>query len=51
MFIILKTGYFQVWFLYKSDLRISTAGKHNEISKTEHFYLTKTTVAATLLTI
>ena len=27
MFIILKTKYFQLWFLYKSDLRISTAEK------------------------
>ena len=26
-FIILKYDYFQLWFLYKSDLRISTARK------------------------
>ena len=26
--IILKMDYFQLWVLYKSDLRISTAGKH-----------------------
>ena len=27
MFTILNTDYFQLWFLYQSDLRISTAGK------------------------
>ena len=27
MFIILQTGCFQLWFLFKSDLRISNAGK------------------------
>ena len=27
MFIILKTDYFQLWVPYKSDLRISPAGK------------------------
>ena len=26
-FIILKSNYFLLWFLYKSDLRISTVGK------------------------
>ena len=28
---ILKTDYFQLWFLYKSNLRISTVGKHTGI--------------------
>ena len=28
---ILKTDYFQIWVLYISDLRISTAGKHKRI--------------------
>ena len=27
MLLILKNDYLQLWFLYKSDLRISTAGK------------------------
>ena len=27
----LKTNYFQLWFLYKSDLHISTTGKPIEI--------------------
>ena len=27
-FIIFKSNSFQLWFLYKSDLRISTAGKN-----------------------
>ena len=31
MFIILKTDYYQLWFLNKSNFRISTAGKHVEI--------------------
>ena len=31
MFIILKTDYFQLWILYKSDTRISSAGKQIEI--------------------
>ena len=28
MFLISKKDNFQLWFLYKSDLRISTAGKY-----------------------
>ena len=28
MFFMLKIGYFQQWFLYKNDLRISLAEKH-----------------------
>ena len=27
MFIIFKSDYFQLWFLYENDLRICTAGK------------------------
>ena len=30
MFQILKTDYSQLWFLYKSDFRISTARQHIE---------------------
>ena len=33
IFIILKTDYFNLWFLHKRDLCISTAGKHTEISR------------------
>ena len=29
----IKTDYFKLWFLYKSDLSISTAGKHKGIIK------------------
>ena len=29
--IILKPGYFQMWFLYKSDYAHSTAGKNKVI--------------------
>ena len=33
MFLIWKTNYFQLWFLYKSDLRISSpTGKQREIT-------------------
>ena len=28
IFVILKTNYFELWFLYKSDLQISTTEKH-----------------------
>ena len=37
MFTILKNGYFQLWFLYKSVLRICTARKHNGMIKIKHF--------------
>ena len=30
MFKTLTNDYFQLWFLYKSDLRISTTGKHKK---------------------
>ena len=32
-----KTDYFQLWVLYKNDLRISTAGKHTVVIRTKHF--------------
>ena len=28
IFVILKANYFELWFLYKSDLQISTTEKH-----------------------
>ena len=31
MFQILKTDYFHLWFFYKKDFRISTAGKHKGV--------------------
>ena len=34
MFITLETNYFQLWFLYKSDLNISAAGKKNYLNLT-----------------
>ena len=37
MFIILKTNYFLLRFLYKNDLRISTTGKHLDISEFNTF--------------
>ena len=37
MFIILKNYYFQLWFLFKSDLLISTAGKQEELSELNTF--------------
>ena len=52
MFLIFKTVYFQLWFHYKSDLRISiyTAGKHIIERIKKHFKnLGKTTVSPTLL--
>ena len=40
MFKILKTDYFQLWVLYKSDLRISTTGKQKyELSELNAFKL------------
>ena len=39
MLIILKTDYFQLWFFYNSDLRISTAGKHMRIGELKYFYV------------
>ena len=39
MFIIQKTDYFQLCFLYKSDLRIFTAEKHKGIISIEHFHI------------
>ena len=37
MYKILKTKYFQLWFLFKSNLRFSTAEKHEVIIKIKHF--------------
>ena len=37
MFKVGKTYHFQVWFLYKSDLRIFTTGKDLGIIKIERF--------------
>ena len=37
LFIILKTDNFQLWFLYKRDLRISTARKHLGNVRNKHF--------------
>ena len=45
MFIILKTDFFQLWFLCKSDLCIFTAGKKGEIIEQNTFK----TVEITLL--
>ena len=50
MFTILKTDYFQLWFLEKKDLRISTAGKHKlELLELNTFKPRKTTTFSTLL--
>ena len=38
MFIILETGYLQLWALYKSDLRISSARKHIGMIRIKHFW-------------
>ena len=37
----LKTDYLQLWFLYKSNLRISTAGKRQELSGIKSFQTRK----------
>ena len=42
MLSILKTDYFQMRFLYKSDMRISTVGKHYMNYKIKHLYAKKT---------
>ena len=50
MFIILKTDLFSVReFLYNRDLRISTAGRHFELSEFNTFKVRKTTISSTLL--
>ena len=37
MMLILKTDYFQLWFLYKINWRISTVGKHIQILELNGF--------------
>ena len=50
MFTILKKNYFQMWCLYKSDLRISTVGKHIGNKNVEDYFKPrKTTTFSTLL--
>ena len=34
MFVVLKTDYFQLWLLCKSNMRILPARKEKELSKT-----------------
>ena len=41
MFIISKMGCFQMWFIDKSDLRISTVEKHIETIKKKPFQTKK----------
>ena len=48
MFINSK-NYFQLWFLYKNELLISSAGKIAGIIRTKHFSTLKTTKSSTLL--
>ena len=49
MFIILKTNYFQLWVLYKSDLRISILqGNNSELSEIYNLKSGKTTISSTL---
>ena len=43
MFIILRTDYFQLWFIFKSDLRISTADKNKLNYQKNTFKPRKTT--------
>ena len=45
----LKIDYFQMLFLQKSDLRISTARKHVEIIRANTLKTSKTTISSTLL--
>ena len=46
MFIILKNGYFQLWILYNSDLRNSTAEENiYELSKLTMFKPRKPTIS------
>ena len=54
MFAILKTDYFQLWVLYNSDFRISTAGKYKGIIRKKgndlaywHFFMERNWVSAT----
>jgi len=49
MFIILKTDFFQLWFLFKSDLLISIVEKYIGISIINYFKPIKTTISSTLL--
>ena len=42
MLIVLKTDYFQLGLVHKSDLRIFTARKHLEVIRIKHFKLKKT---------
>ena len=49
MFIILKTDFFQLWFLFKSDLLISIVEKYIGINIINYFKPIKTTISSTLL--
>ena len=49
MFLFLKNGYFQLWFPYKSGLRISPTGKHLGIVRIKNGWLWKTSKFSTLL--
>jgi len=40
MFIILKTEYFQLWFLHKIDLHTFTAGKNQPIENDNIIHIT-----------